>query len=177
MMTAHEFTFIVGGIDPHADDFEDRFFEAGCDDATLALMHGAIAVCFEREAENYKQAVLSAYENIIAAGAKLERFEPDFLVTASEIAVRANISKAAVSLYERGERGEGFPAPRARVTTSSPLWDWVSVSHWLYQNGKVSHSEVRHAVISRAINFSAQMGESYEYAKSCVEEHLSHFAA
>ena len=31
-MKTHTFTIIASGLDPEADDFEDRFFDAGCDE-------------------------------------------------------------------------------------------------------------------------------------------------
>ena len=45
-MSEHEFSFVVSGVDPGADDFEDRFAAAGCDDATLMLVNGLVAVAF-----------------------------------------------------------------------------------------------------------------------------------
>ena len=84
-MKTFDFTFVVDNADTHSEDFEDKFFEAGCDDATLVLMHGAVAACFNREAENYKEAVLSAYENILMAGVTICVFDPDFFVSASEV--------------------------------------------------------------------------------------------
>lgn len=158
-MSEFEFSFLVSGIDPHADDFADRFFEAGCDDATLMLTHGLVAVCFTREADNYAQAVLSAYRDILKTGATIERFEPDFLVSRSEISKRANLSKAAISLYVSGERGSGFPPPCARITSSNPLWDWVEVSAWLYRHGQLSREVVVNARISRVVNWFVQSGE------------------
>ena len=155
-MNEHDFAFIVSGVDAHEDGFADRFFEAGCDDATLMLVNGLVAVCFTREAESFAHAVMSAHENILATGATIERFEPDFLVSKSEIAKRANLSKAAISLYCSGERGEGFPAPHARITSASPLWDWVEVSSWLHNHGELSLDEVVKARISRAVNWFVQ---------------------
>lgn len=157
-MQTYDFTFVVGNADPHADDFEDRFFEAGCDDATLVLMHGAVAVCFNRSAEHYKDAVFSAYEDILKAGATVDRFEPDYLVSAREIANRAGLTPQAVSLYAKGERGADFPKPKFRVTTPNPLWDWVEVSRWLVLRGTIREEEYREAQVSRIINFGAQMG-------------------
>ncbi|WP_372575024.1 hypothetical protein [Ruegeria jejuensis] len=171
-METFEFTFVVDVADPHANDLEDMFFEAGCDDATIALMHGALAACFFREAKSYKDAVLSAYEDILRTGATISRFEPDYLVSASEIASRAGLTRGAVSHYEKGARGEGFPKPYARVTTKSPLWDWVQVSRWLCTHGKLSENEYRLAQVSRVINFNVQVQEGFEKARNDVEEAL-----
>ena len=164
-MTTYDFTFVVGNADPHSDDFEDVFFEAGCDDATLVLMHGAVAVCFDRKADSYKDAVFSAYDNVLSTGSTILRFEPDFLVSASEIAARAGLSRAAISNYENGLRGEDFPRPFARITTKNPLWDWVEVSRWLCTREKLEESEFRSAQISRVVNFAVQMQKSVEWAK------------
>ena len=158
-MTDHQFSFLVSGLDPHADDFADRFYEAGCDDATLMLTHGLVAVCFAREADNYAQAVISGYRDVLKTGASVERFEPDFLVSKAEIAARANLSRAAISLYVAGERGSDFPRPHARVTSSSPLWDWVEVSSWLHRHAGLPSEIVVNARVSRAVNWFVQNKE------------------
>lgn len=155
-MQTYDFTFIVGA-DPHDDAFEDRFIEAGCDDATFILRRGAVALSFDREDVDYKHAVLSAYQNIREAGADIIRFEPDFLVSAPEIAERAQISRAAVDNYVKGQRRVGFPLPDARFSAKSPLWDWVEVSKWLWENEMLGENEYRHALISRVINLGVQI--------------------
>lgn len=155
-MTHFEFGFVVSGVDPEAEDFADCFFEAGCGDATLMLTRGLVTVTFSREAENFGQAVLSAYRDVLKTGARIERFEPDFLVSRMEISKRAGLSKAAVSLYATGERGSGFPSPHARITSSNPLWDWVEVATWLYRNRLVPLDVVVNARISRAMNWHVQ---------------------
>lgn len=157
-MTTYDFTFVVDA-DPHSDDFEDRFIEAGCDDATFLLMRGAAAVSFDREAESYKSAVFSAYKQIKAAGSAVLRFEPDFLVSATDIAERSGLTKAAIGLFGKGERREGFPAPHLRLNSKSPLWDWVSVSAWLVDQGKIPEEVHKEAMISRIINAGSQINQ------------------
>ena len=127
----YEFTIIAGGIDPEEKNFEDRFFEAGCDDATIAFQRGMLILDFAREAKSFSHAVLSAVRDVIKAGAKIERIEPDPLVSLAEIAKRTGLTRAAISQYALGHRAEGFPTPVARVTTESPLWDWVQVARWM----------------------------------------------
>jgi len=155
-MNEHNFAFIVSGVNAHEDAFAERFYEAGCDDATLMLVNGLVAVCFAREAENFAHAVVSAYTDVLKTGSKVERFEPDFLVSKAEIAKRANLSRAAITQYVNGERGVDFPAPHARITSPSPLWDWVEVSGWLHHNKLLPVEEVVNARISRAINWAVQ---------------------
>jgi predicted transcriptional regulator len=175
-MTTFSFTFVVDGIDPYDDAMEDRFFEAGCDDATIALMHNAIALCFSREAPNYIAAVVSAYQNILDAGASVVRFEPDFLVSASEIAKRAGLSRAAVSLYEKGERASNFPKPVARIMTSSPLWDWVCVARWLVEHNKISADHYINAQVSRIANSSFKKGVSPAELEKAFERQIEKLA-
>lgn len=151
-MKTFEFTIVASGLDHQADNFEDRFFEAGCDDATIAFARGAIILQFAREAETLGQAVESAIHMVRSTGAEVERVEPDYLVSLSEIADRANLSKAAISLYAKGERGKGFPHPIARVTTESPLWDWTEIAGWLYENERIDKIAFQEAIVMREFN-------------------------
>ena len=141
-MKAFDFTVIASGLDPETEDFEDRFFEAGCDDATISFSKGLIVLEFHREAKNFAQAVYSAAADILKAGALLERVEPDYLVSGSDIAARCGLSRAAVSLYAKGERCDHFPPPVLRITSESPLWDWVAVSQWMFRNDKIASSSI-----------------------------------
>ncbi len=170
-MTVYDFTFVVDA-DPYAEDFEDRFVEAGCDDATFLLMKGSAALSFDREADNYKTAVLSAYKQIKDAGSSVVRFEPDFLVSPVDIAERANLTRSSINLYIRGERREGFPAPSVRVKSKNPLWDWVKVSRWLVENDMLRESAYSEAVISRIINATAQLNNVIPDADIDVERAL-----
>jgi predicted DNA-binding transcriptional regulator AlpA len=141
-MNAFEFTIIASGLDAEADDFMDRLYEAGCDDASVSYQKGLLLLEFTREAKDFAHAVISAFENVHKAGAQVERFEPDYLVTLTDIAERTGLSKAAISLYAKGERGKAFPSPVARITTDSPLWDWVDVSRWMYAQKRVAMETV-----------------------------------
>ncbi|MBU4530931.1 MAG: hypothetical protein KUA43_05215 [Hoeflea sp.] len=150
-MTEYSFTFLVGGIDPQAENFEDVFFEAGCDDATIALMHRMVAVCFDREAESFADAVVSAYADLLKAGVQVLKFEPDTLVSQADIARRAGLTRAAVTNYVNGDRGTGFPVPTARIMTSSPLWTWLTVAGWLQEHGQLDATGVEQARAEQAL--------------------------
>jgi hypothetical protein len=152
MQRTHSFTIIASGLDPDAPDFEDRFFEAGCGDATIAFAKGAIILEFEREARNFAHALVTAVQDVRRAGATVEHIEPDHLVSLSDIAERTNMSRAAISLFAKGERREGFPSPVARVTSESPLWDWVHVARWMYRHKRLSLDAVIQAKLVRDAN-------------------------
>ena len=150
-MTVHEFCVIASGLDPQAEDFESRFYEAGCDDATISFQRGHIIVDFSREAESTEEAIASAIAGVVAAGARVERVEPDTLVNLSDIAARAGLSRAAITQYAKAQRGRAFPPPVAKVTSDSPLWDWAAVAAWLFRHDRLSQEAVRAAdVVKRA---------------------------
>ena len=72
----YQFAMVGSGFDPKADDFEDRFFEAGCSDATISFQKGLTLVEFNREAKNFARAIMSAFADVRRTGATIERFEP-----------------------------------------------------------------------------------------------------
>jgi len=151
-MKTYEFAIIASGLDPAADDFESRFFEAGCDDATISFQRGVTIVDFAREAASIDEAIASAVDDVVRAGAVIERIEPDPLVSLSDIAARASLSRAAASNYGKALRGKNFPTPVARVTSDSPLWQWADVSRWLYLNHKAPREVMVEARAIRAAN-------------------------
>ncbi|MHB8284234.1 MAG: hypothetical protein ACYDD1_06110 [Caulobacteraceae bacterium] len=158
-MKTYEFTVIASGLDPAADDFENRFYEAGCDDATIAFQKGHIIVDFARRAESIAEAILSALEVVAAAGAHIDRIEPDPLVSLSDIAMRAGMTRAAISLYANGRRGQGFPPPIAKITSDSALWDWAAVAGWLFEHDRLPRDAVVVAKIVRQITQALDSGE------------------
>ena len=148
-MTAYDFAFILDA-DPHDEALEERLSEPPLDDGTLILQNGAYALSFDREAASYKEAVLSAYEDIRALGVSILSFDPDYLVSATDIAERAGLSKAAISKFVHQD--ETFPAPFRRVQTSRPLYDWVQVSRWLTEHRQLDVEQYRMAIVSRIMN-------------------------
>ena len=70
-MKTHEFTIVASGLDPEAEDFEDRFYEAGCDDATISFQKGVILLEFAREAPSFAKALISAIADVQRTGAEV----------------------------------------------------------------------------------------------------------
>ena len=159
-MKIHEFAIIASGLDPEAEDFEDRFFEAGCDDATLSFQKGVIIAESARDAVSFSKAVTSAYEAVLRAGATVERVEPDYLVSLSEIAERSGKTRQAISLYTNGERGQGFPPPVARVTSNHPLWDWEQVAEWLVERDALPKEELVRARVVKEANLHLEASDA-----------------
>ena len=74
-MKTFEFSIIAFGPDPSQGDALDRFYEAGCDDATVGFQKGHLILDFAREAACLDDAVASAMADVRAAGARIERVE------------------------------------------------------------------------------------------------------
>lgn len=157
-MTIHEFTIIASGLDPNADDFEARFYDAGCDDATVSFQKGHIIIDFAREADSIEDAIASSLEDVASVGAHIERVEPDPLVSLSDIAARTNMNRASMTQYAKGQRHKDFPSPVAKVTSNSPLWDWAVVARWLFKNNKISRELAVEAVVVKSANDSIRRG-------------------
>jgi hypothetical protein len=129
----YQFTLTLDGAPEMTADRMDRLFDAGCDDATFGTRCGVHFAMFHRQAASPTEAIVSAIEDIERAGIGLRaiRVEPDELVTAGEIAARAGLSREAVRLYARGQRGPGgFPHPVAALHQKSPLYKWSDVAAW-----------------------------------------------
>jgi len=88
-MKTFEFSIVASGLDPEAEDFADRFFVAGCDDATVSFQKGRIILDFARAAASLQSAIAGAVDDVAKAGAKVDRIEPDPLVSLIEIAARS----------------------------------------------------------------------------------------
>lgn len=155
-MKVHEFTVIASGLDPVVDDVANSFYEAGCDDAVLSFQKGVFILEFEREAPSLVSAIISACEAVQRAGARVDRLEPDYLVSLADIARRSGLSRSAITNYHQASRGKSFPAPVARVTSESPLWDWYDVASWLHGRGQVGKDAVIEARIIREANIAIE---------------------
>jgi predicted DNA-binding transcriptional regulator AlpA len=156
----YEFSVIASGLDPTADDFETRFDDAGCDDATVSFQRGHIIVDFASEADSIGDAIAYAVSAIRVAGANVDRIEPDPLVSLSEIAARTGMTRAAMTQYSKAQRSSDFPAPVAKVTSNSPLWDWSTVARWFFEHQKLSWDVALEAEIVKQANAAIQSGET-----------------
>ena len=155
-MKTFEFSIIASGLNPEAEDFADRFFNAGCDDATLSFQKGHIIVDFAREDDSIDAAISSAVECVQKAGAQVERVEPDPLVSLSDIAARTGLTRAAISNYAKGDRAADFPSPIARVTSKTSLYEWSTVATWLFQHDQLPREKAIEAEAVRLANAAIQ---------------------
>jgi hypothetical protein len=109
-------------------------------DATVQAGHRGGWVMFSRAADDAVQAVVSAVEDVEAAGMSAAGVTED-RVTAEEIARRAKVTGSSVRYWVSGARGPGgFPEPAVRRQRAS-LYSWAEVSRWLAaaRLGEVDH--------------------------------------
>ncbi|WP_343342962.1 hypothetical protein WJT74_06575 [Sphingomicrobium sp. XHP0239] len=152
MMKTYEFTIVADGLSLDDEEWQDRFLDAGCDDALVAIQRGRFVIRFDRESSSFAKALRSAKESVEKAGAHVLRVEPDPLVSASDIADRAGLTRQVISLYANGSRGKDFPSPVVSLTSQRPLWNWSDVASWLADNDKLERDAVDEAKAIEAMN-------------------------
>jgi len=64
----YAFMLEVSGIDTERENYEDALYEAGCDDALIAVVNGTMFLDFHRDASSFEDAVKSASRNMELAG-------------------------------------------------------------------------------------------------------------
>lgn len=144
-MNIYHFTILLRDA-IYQDDIEDKLFAAGLDDALLYSKNGAVCLIFDREAQTAKQAVETAMTQIRQAGFNDLVLQEKGYATLSEIAKRTGLSRSAVAQYASGKRERDFPRPMF-ITGDSALYSWRETAQWLYQHGKISHSNVEIATL------------------------------
>jgi hypothetical protein len=156
MSKKQQFTLILQNVDLNTPNLEDSLFEAGCDDAIINFKNGTIYLDFDREGDDFEQAIISAIKDIESANinASVTSVAPEHLVSSSDIADRVSLSKQALSLYILGKRGNNdFPKPILKIHNKSPLWRWSAVAEWFYRQGKIKdHQIIEHATTVEDIN-------------------------
>jgi hypothetical protein len=139
--------------DAYIEALGEVLTEAGGIDATVQAGERGGTVMFTREAEDAIQAVVTAVQHVVAAGIQVTGVTED-LVTADDVAKRAQVTPAAVRYWIVGERGPGdFPEPRVRRQRAS-LYSWAEVSAWLEKAklGEVDHTAVQTARACALVN-------------------------
>lgn len=75
-MPVHSFVAEISGFVPETPNFENAFYEAGCDDALIVVVNDKLRLDFDREASSYQEAVDSARRDIEKAGAHVLSIRP-----------------------------------------------------------------------------------------------------
>lgn len=134
----YQFTLVLSGALPDTPDFEDRLYEAGCDDALVCFCGNTPYLEFDCTADSAAKAISSAIEAVQAAGYRVVSIEQAGFVTLTAAAKLADINKQTLNNYTKGIRGPGdFPSPRYGLQSGTPLYYWPEVARWLVAQGKV----------------------------------------
>lgn len=125
-MTTHEFTFV---LDHRLSEDELDTVLQRTDDVTVEREHDRTLLGFDRGAETLAQALVSALQDVEAAGLRVGSVRSEDLVTPREIAARTNRSYESVRLLAAGQRGPGgFPGPMQSAGWT--LYSWAQVRPW-----------------------------------------------
>jgi len=131
--------FSLPDRDADPEDYLDRLFLAGCDDASVGVgKRGFIGLDFAREAENAESALRSAITNVEEAipGAVLIQAGPD-LVGLSEMAEIFGFSRQNMRKYAVGQSAATSDFPLPVITGESSLWHLAEIASWLRLNTQV----------------------------------------
>ena len=169
----HDFTLVLTGVNELTQGVVDSFYEAGCDDATIASRCGRVVATFSRTAPSLKDAILSAIHCIRRAGVGADVLRVDYcnLVTQADIARKISRSRQLVHQYMTGARGPGgFPSPACEISDGTRLWFWCEVAYWLWQNDMIKEDVLRDAQQVEAINSVLEMEWQKRANRELTEE-------
>lgn len=142
-------------IDPSI--YEDRLFEAGCDDALLGIgRKGFLALDFIRVAESAVEAIESAIENVRASieDATLFYISPD-VVSVSDI---ANIMKCTRQNVLKLSKNHSDTFPLPINDGNSSLWHLAEVLKWYKEKGfAIDNSLLEVSQFAMYFNLEKQM--------------------
>ena len=153
-MPTFHFTLIVDGPDLQDYSLIDSLFEAGCDDAAIGCSDGVQYVDFDREAEDFDDAILSAVDDLEKLdGVEVVRIADAGLTSLTDIAVRVGRTRESVRLLASGARGPGeFPKPVTDPRNRYRLWRWTEVAHWFMERNLGECPEVADDELTAAYN-------------------------
>lgn len=157
---SHVFTvrFHIADATESGDHSVRAYEDAGLQDLALCLPDaddGIFEAHFERAAQNFPQAVLSALADLqrVFPEAELVRIEPDDLTTIAGMSRRINRSHESVRLLVQGKRGPGgFPRPAGTLDTKTQVWRWHEVVAWFERAMNLEIPESEHAAFLATIN-------------------------
>ncbi len=139
-MDTYTFTLVMEGSPRIDEAMAEKLFESGCDDALIGGRYGVDTIEFDREADSFYDAVMSAKMDVEHADERLRvcRIEPSDLVTIAEIGRRSERTRENIRQMITGQRGPGgFPQPISGVSSKSPLWSWARVAEWLAEQNVI----------------------------------------
>ena len=158
-MTTHNFTLIVDGPDLQSDELIDDVCEAGCDDALIGRADGIQFADFDREADTFQYAVLTAVAELESiAGITVARLADAGLVSMADIGARTGRTRESERLLITGERGPGgFPPPVTDPRSRYRLWRSDEVETWFREHFAATLHDSTDDHIRAAINAGLEL--------------------
>lgn len=149
------FTLPRNGKQP--ESWVEALGENGCDDALVGIgITGRIALNFTREAQNARQAVVSAIHDVkrIIPGSALVEVTPD-LVGLTDVAELLGFSRQYMRKVMVSR--EAFPAPVHDGKTA--IWHLDSLLHWLREVGvsKIPLPLLELSAVTRQCNLQREL--------------------
>ena len=130
MMSTHEFTFVV---DHRVSEQEIEALFGRAEDVTPEREQARTLLGFDREATSLAHALVSALQDVEAAGLSVGSVRSEDLCTLKEIAARTGRTYESVRMLAAGKRGPGgFPGPMS--TAGWTLYSWAQVRPWFAQH-------------------------------------------
>ncbi|MDX7990869.1 DNA-binding protein [Xenorhabdus littoralis] len=131
----------------------NTLYEAGADDCTVLSRDNAFILEFDREADSYKKAVLSAIKQVQSVGLIVKSIDAGQYVGLSDAAEFAHLTRSAMSKFSKGVRGDGFfPTPYFRLNNKAPLYEWKEIADWLSRKGMIEPELAENAEVTADIN-------------------------
>lgn len=149
-MAVYEVTLELPQI---SDEQEDAIVELT--DGVIATHYGVTTVTVDAEGDDYLSALRGMNRMLSRIGVAPRRLVMD-LVSRSEIAERAGVTRQAVGNWVNGTRQVGtFPAPF--VLSGGGLWLWAEVAQALRSQGLMIDEGLAHPTRSQLIIASATL--------------------
>ncbi|PLR37298.1 DNA-binding protein [Chimaeribacter californicus] len=158
-MPVYHFSLTLAGVTPATPNLEQHLFEQGCEDALICAYNQTVYLEFDREADDFSSALLSAVRDCEAAPLRASVVAADAdLVGLSDIAELTGMTRQAIALLKEGKRGTGnFPSPVQRLKGASPLWRWAEVAAWLAEQQRLPPEMADNARQLAALNLALQL--------------------
>ena len=95
-----EFALTLAGVSQLDDRLVNELFESGCDDATLCAKSGVVTALFDREAESFRTAVVSAIRDVARAGYSIQEVSVDDGHNSADVTTSVNYALELVRQRE-----------------------------------------------------------------------------
>ncbi|MCA1767123.1 MAG: hypothetical protein LC639_02685, partial [Idiomarina sp.] len=97
-MNTYNFSLVLNGVSSRTPLLDNKLYQAGCDDALVCFYGSTVYLQFDREAESFQQAVLSAIQQVESLdGCSVSSVDAGGYVGISDIAEYSGLTKQSIS--------------------------------------------------------------------------------